>query len=408
MPDSPDATVIEAAPPSAPAPAAPPPAQPAASTPGIERFMADVMKGVDESPAKPAAKPEAKPAAESKPSPVKPEAKVEAKPGEKQPDKGTVKPPEPKVESSADLRKRLAEVEKSDKARLTEIETLRKQNEDYQKRRFITPEIEKEIEDNKQEMAFLKKQIAESHYERSADFKRDFADPFNTAFKDAINTALEYPITNNDDGTTRAATKADFQRVAGAPLADRAAVARQLFGDNALSVLSDVRELDRLRSKANQAIRAHSENWDSSAKDLKRQQDDNQKAYDGFRNQSRQQLTEKYPEVFGESPDDPELAEAWKSGSEFVDRAASIGPDVPLEERAAYVEVIRARAAAFPRMHKENSKLKSKVTELETELAKFRASDPGEITDKGAIQKGGEIKPLGLDAMVDGFKSMDQ
>lgn len=408
MPDSPDATVIEAAPPSAPTQAAPTPSQPAASTPGIERFMADVMKGVDESPVKAAAKPETKPAAESKPAPAKPEAKVETKPGEKTPDKGAVKPPELKVESSADLRKRLAEVEKSDKARLTEIETLRKQNEDYQKRRFITPEIEKEIEDNKQEMAFLKRQIAESHYERSADFKRDYADPFNNAFKDAINTALEYPITNNEDGTTRAATKADFQKVAGAPVSERAAIARQLFGDNALSVLSDARELDRLRSKANEAIRAHSEKSDSSAKELQRRQDEDQKAYDGFRNLRRQELAEKYPEVFGESPDDPELTEAWKSGTEFVDRLASTAQDMPLEERAAYVEVIRARAAAFPRMHKENSKLKSKVTELEVELAKFRACDPGEAAEKGAIQKGGEVKPLGLNSMVDVFRDMDQ
>lgn len=370
--------------------------------------MADVMKGVDESPAKPAAKSEAKPVAESKPAPVKPEAKVEAKPGEKPPDKGTVKPPEPKVESSADLRKRLAEVEKSDKARLAEIETLRKQNEDYQKRRFITPEIEKEIEDNKKEMAFLKQQVAESAYERSDDFKRHYADPFNTAFKDAIETAIQFTITNESDGTTRQATRSDFLKVTGAPVSERAAIARQLFGDNALSVLSDARELDRLRKSANDSIRAHSEKLQVSEKDRQRQQDDAQKAYDEFRNQSRQQLTEKYPEVFGESPDDPELAEAWKSGSEFVDRAASIGPDVPLEERAAYVEVIRARAAAFPRMHKENSKLKSKVTELEAELAKFRASDPGEATDKGAIQKGGEVKPLGLNTLLDGFKDMDQ
>lgn len=398
MPDSTESAVIESAPP-APTQVAAPPAPAAAPKAGIDKFMADVMSGVEDVPAKP----QAKQVAESKPAPAKPEAKPAAPP-----DKGSVKPPEPKVESSADLRKRLAEVEKSDKARLTEIETLRKQNEDYQKRRFITPEIEKEIEENKQEMAFLKRQIAESHYERSDDFKRHYADPFNTAFADAINTAIQFTITNENDGTTRAATRTDFLKVTGAPLSERAAIARQLFGDNALSVLSDARELDRLRKSANDAIRAHSEKSDSSAKDRQRQQDDDQKAYDGFLLLSKQQLAEKYPAVFGESPDDPELAEAWKTGSEFVDRLPIVAPDMPLEDRAAYVAVVRARAAAFPRMHKENSKLKSKVTELEAELAKFRASDPGELTDKGEIQKGGEIKPKGVNSLLDGFKDMDQ
>ena len=397
MPDA--STITPEASPSAP------PAAPESS--GINKFMADFVTGMDndKTPETPPQTPSPAPdkTAGKPATPTKADAPKDTP---KPPPEKSTTPPAAKPEGASDLRRRLEEVTKQDKARASEIETLKKQNEDLGKRRFVTPEIEKEMEQNREEISRLKKERAEVAFERSDEFKQKYVEPYQQSLESAIAAASEYTIPTDDVGGSRKATKSDFLKVAGAHPSERSAVARQLFGDNALAVLADVRDLERLRTTANQAIKQHSEGFEARQKEESAKLTEHQKQYEGLRNLSRQQLVEKFPEYFGESADDPELTEAWKSGQEFVDRAANLAPEMPLEDRAAYIEVLRARAAAFPRILKQMSKVQSKVKELETELSKYRSSEPGNETEKAGDKKTDSDKPKGIKGMMAEFDNL--
>lgn len=351
-------------------------------------------------------KPEAtKPAPEVKPktdATTKPEPKAEAKPDTSK----TTDKPEPKTTIAPELRKRLAEVEQSDKAKAAEIESLRKQNAEYQNRRYVTPEMEKEIEANKAQMAELRRQLAETAYEKSDEFKQKYIEPYSQAKAAALEMVEQYQVTIDEDGNTRPATKADFLRVAQALPGERAAIARKLFGENSLNVLADIRDLERMSREANNAIKQHRDVLEAKTKQEQEAWEGNQKQFESARQLSRQQLAQEFPEFFGE-PEDPDLAEAWKKGNEFVDSAAQRAADMSAEERAAVSEVMRARAAWFPRGHKENTKLKAENAQLKEELAKYRASDPGNIGERGdAKPKGDEDLTGGSESLVKRFEKM--
>lgn len=360
--------------------------------------MADVTTATQK-PEPSKASPEAKPKAETTP---KTEAKTETKPEASKP----AEKPEPKTTIAPELRKRLAEVEQSDKAKAAEIEALRKQNSEYQNRRYVTPEMEKEIEANKAQMAELRRQLAETAYEKSDEFKQKYIEPYNQAKAAALEMVEQYQVTIDEDGNTRPATKSDFLRVAQALPGERAMIARKLFGENSLNVLADIRDLERMSREANNAIKQHRDGLDAKTKQEQETWEGTQKQFESARQLSRQQLAKEYPEFFGE-PEDPELAEAWKKGNEFVDSAAQRAADMSAEERAAVSEVMRARAAWFPRGHKENTKLKAELAEVKAELEKYRASDPGNIGERGdAKPKGDDDLSGGSESLVKRFEKM--
>jgi len=325
------------------------------------------------------------PKGEAAPKAEKPTAPTPPKPPEKKTEatKPTTPKPEGKVDGIEQVRRRLEEVQKSEKEKLAEIETLRKQNEEYNKRRFVTPEMEAEIEQNKKEIADLRKSIAESHYEKSDEFKKQYVEPYTQARDSAVEAAKSYIITNDEDGTTRQATADDFARVMNAPRSERAGIAQKLFGINGLNVLADIRDMERIRQQAEVAIKNHRDSLEGKSKEQENQSREMEKQYMTHREASRRQLAEEFPQFFSEPADDPEAADAWKKGLEFVDNAAQRMKDMSVDERAAVAEVMRARAAWFPRGHKELTRTKAKVAELEAELAKYRGSDPGSEKEKG-------------------------
>lgn len=335
-------------------------------------------------PAAPAAEPKATPEPDAKP---KAEPKSDPKRGPEkprtfQPEKNADKPADKTVEKPAkedagSLRKRLSEISNSESALRKEIESFKKQNQELSQRRIITPEVEQEMEANRQQIATMRQQMAEVAYERSDEFKRQFRDPWDNSLKIAIAAAEQMPILNEDGEVARQATPADFWKVASAPIGERARVARTLFGDNAIAVLSDIKDLERIKAASDHALRAHREDFTGKQKFEAERFQQQQRAYASQRDNARRELSEKYPDYFGASESDPESNEALKRGFEFVDNAAANGDKMPLEERAAYAEVVRARAAWFLRGHKELTRAKAKIDSLEAELTKLRGSDPG-------------------------------
>lgn len=364
--------------------------------------MADVTKAIETpEPPKDDAPPPDKPTAAPKPEPAKPSA---TKPADKPLEKPGDKPATPPKEDGGTLRRKLEDALKSEKTRLQEIETLRKQNEELSKKRHITPEMEAEIEENKKQIAEYRKQIAEVSYERSDEFKKQFKDPWENTLKDTIKIVAQLPIVAEDGEAPRKATDADFAKVANAHISERAAIAQQLFGPNALLVLNRIDKLESITEASNQAIREHREQFEVKQKGQQEKWQSEQKAYLEHRENSRRELVEKYPKFFAEDPEDPEGSEALKKGFEFVDKALERAAEMTVEEQAAHSEVVRARAGWFLRGHRQVTKLSKEVESLKAELAKYRASDPGG-EEKGDAR--GE-KPAATDELPKGIEGLSE
>lgn len=363
-----------------------PPNEAPAST-GITSFMTDVMKGV-ETPGSPAAPSETKAETEvpdkpsSKPA-EKPAVKSEVKPPAKQPDKPV---PEKPRDDVAQLRKRKDELEAYEKRAKSEITKLQQDNKALAEKRYVTPEMQKEIDDNKAEMTRLKTHLAEAAYEYSDEYKARFVEPWQRTLQStlAMVDQMATPV-DEETGQSRKTTSADFQRVFSAPVGEQADVAHKLFGTNALRIIAQIDRLNELKQQAESAVKSQREGLDGKRKQFEEFQKQEHQKYSSLRDQSRAELVEKYPQFFAPDEADPEASEALASGFAFVDKAAEKAHELSPDERAAYAEVIRARAAWFPRGFKELSKAKEKISSLESELSKYRASDPGSDKDKGTV-----------------------
>lgn len=364
--------------------------------------MADVTKAIETpEPPKADAPPADKPPVAPKAEPAKPAA---TKPADKPLEKPGDKPAAPPKEDGGTLRRKLEDALKSEKTRLQEIETLRKQNEELSKKRHITPEMEAEIEENKKQIAEYRKQIAEVSYERSDEFKKQFKDPWENTLKDTIKIVAQLPIVAEDGEAPRKATDADFAKVANAHISERAAIAQQLFGPNALLVLNRIDKLESITEASNQAIREHREQYEVKQKsEMEKFKQENEIFLEKLGGYNKE-LSEKYPKFFGEDPEDPASNEAYKKGLEFWDQITQKIAEMPPDEKAAHNALLRARTGWFFRGHHNNQKLEKENASLKAELAKYRASDPGG-EEKGDAR--GE-KPAATDELPKGIEGLSE
>jgi chromosome segregation ATPase len=378
---------------------------------GIEGMMNDVMTGVDAAdPPKPDAKPDKaepppkadKPVTQpkdAKPAPVKPDpAKPAAKPADK--------PPEKPANDMNQLRRRHDELLANEKKNKAEIQRLQEETKTLAAKRYLTPEIEKEIEENKAEIVRLKTHVAEAAYEHSDEFKSKYVEPWQRTLQGtlAMVEQMSTPAFTDENGNeypARKTTQADFQRVLAAPVGEQSEMAQKLFGANALRILTQIDKLNDLKQQAEASIKAQATTLEGKRKQMESWEKEQRQKYTTLRESARQELVEKYPQFFAPDETDPEASEALAAGFAFVDKASNGAEDLSPDERAAYSEVIRARAAWFPRGFRQLSKLQEKVKSLEDELAKYRESDPGSGREKADVKE----KPSEFGTGIEGLAS---
>lgn len=385
-------------------------ATPPSPTGGIDSFMSDFSdEAVSETAPAAPAKPAEAPKTEAKPPAAKPEAKAPEKPAEKPPEKKAEPAKEqPKKEPNDQLRARLeSTLAENKKLREVEIANLQKENKELQAKRFVTPEMEKEIEENKAEITRLKTAVAESAYERSDEYKQKFYDPYVQTRDSAIALVEQLSIpTLDEEGkvvSTRKATREDWNRVARADVSEQAEIAQKLFGANALRVLSKIESLERIQADSQRAIAQHREGFEAKHKEATQRSVQEHQTITKYREESRQEIVDKFPQFFGEDANDPDAIEALKKGFELVDSADN-ADRMPPADRAALAEVIRHRAAWFTRGHREIQQKDAKIKSLEEELSKYRASDPGSGKEKpGEVEKKSEFPGSGLESLAAEF-----
>lgn len=388
-------------------------APPAAETGGIDSFMSDVMQGIEETPASP---PPAAPAAPKDPPapPAKPAEAVKATPAPKaepakpaaKPPEAPAKPPEKPKEDMNQLRRRHDELLAERKKTQSEVAKLQEENRALAGKRYVTPEMEKEIEDNKAEIKRLKAEFEEAAYERSEPFKKEYVARYQRVQDSALAAVQHFPVTTkrlDENGETqtanRASTPADYWKVRNADPSERAQIARELFGDNALTLLTEIRELDRIKSDADMAVKQRGESQAENAKQAEIQQRESTRKYNELRDSSRAEIVERYPQLFAPDESNPEESEALAKGFEFADKLAN-GNSLSPDERAAMAEVARAKLAWFNRGNYKITKLTEKVASLESELAKYRGTDPGAGKENGSVETRADDDGTGIEGMA--------
>lgn len=257
--------------------------------------------------------------------------------------------------------------------------------------------LEEQLAKHTEERTGYEKTIAELDYRKSSEFNEKFVTRYQRTVQQGVEFAKQLKIVDEVGDPVREATEADFNAVKNATPTNRRAVAKQLFGENAADVVDYVRELDKIRAEADDAVRSHAENHAKIKTERTQKEAEEGSLFKQMRSDSEKLLETKYPNLFSTDhyKDQPELQKALADGYSYVDEAAEKAAQMSPDERAAKVSVVRARAASFPLLWTQNKSLKSQVDALTEELKKYRATDPGSAPSKPAGTPAGEPEATG-------------
>lgn len=231
----------------------------------------------------------------------------------------------------------------------------------------------------------LEEEISYRDYTKSSEFAEKYKKPFESKLAQVYRNIQDLSVTT-EDGTERAATQADFDKVLEAPNSHARELARKLFGDDFREVLQYRRELNELQQNADNEMK----NWREKAQERAATKAAEQRKFremsEATFKKSIDNYTQKYPEWFGEVENDAELNEALHKGFEATDRAQD--PSLPLEERIDLLAATRLKAASFGRLVMQIKRLQAKVAEQEESLKSYEQSTPGEGRGQRAASVG--------------------
>ena len=378
-----------------PAPASPPPAAPAPQAPSMASALAE-FDTIASPPAKAPASAPKPPEGGKTPEPPKPSA---------------VTPPKPEPKGEAQLRKRLAEVERErDQIRTkntTEITTLQDKMKVLESKRYWTPEEEKRYKTMEDRQQTLEAELYTRDYRASPEFTEKFQKRADRVF-DKVNKELKGMTVKYQDGEedkTRAANIADFTRIRALndSLSEQRKLAKSLFGEDADIVLSHARELSTIEEEANEEIATRQKTYAETRKQAEERQANEAREYQNHRTTFEKQIIEKYPQHFGEDPANPEVNEALKQGLGFIDATIAGAGKMNVEERAMKNSLVRLMAGSWQRNIVRIRQLESKIEELTGDLGKLRKSDPGSGGAAPPLHSGVALRPKGIEGMAAEF-----
>lgn len=263
-----------------------------------------------------------------------------------------------------------------------------------------------------QEVARLKKSNEEyegelrlTKYERSSDFREKFEKPAQQATARAYAKVtqlfvLEPNPDDPDNPKERQASKADFDEVYG-QASDGLAwkIAKQKFGEAAPQVMGHREKVRELWENAYAAVEEHKAKGGEREQAMNALTHQQQIARNGAWQKVNDTFAKKNPELFGERDGDQEGNELIAKAAAFVDTVFSSDRNNYTPEQQIAMDA-RARnwALAFPRMRRDNQKLKADLAEAQKTIETLRGSGPGKPVPGS---EGGEKKPKTMDEAFD-------
>ena len=369
--------------------AAPEPTKPAESEPKPEEKPAGEKPA--EAPEKPAEKPKPapKPAAAKQVEPPKPAAKPAAKPDTKPVDFD-----DPKI-SAPELRKHLKDLssrlDTTTKEKEKTVRDLQSQIDGFKQKRFWTEDDQKLLESAQKRLTEAESRLHAVDYTQSPEYldkyKKRLDEIWKTASEEVVGLQVLLPPVEGEEQKYRPANSADLLQVVDAPATQRMAIAKKLFGDDRDTVLGWAREIDLIRREASRAVAEKQSGYEKTMKERAAQDTQTQRQLQEFIHKSTESLAQKFPDIFAPPEDDPEAADALKRGFQFVDEFVNKQGEMNINEKAARTAIIRAQAAAYPRLVHDVRKLRAEVERLTSENAKLLGQDPANMGGEGG---GGE------------------
>lgn len=399
------ATAASVMPGAAPAESAPPKAGSSMSDAfGALEYQGKTLQEVEaEPPAKsrpmvPQKPAPAKSVAPAKAAPAK-TATPEAKPGE------PAKAPEVKPGEAAAPQKpstgwqRFHEAEK-------EIKTLKSRLEEKEKASAIGddhPEMVRmrnEIASRETRLNQVEEHLRYKDYEASREFQEQYHKPYLSTAETATQRAVQMKVTD-DNGSVRNLTPQEFWSIVHIDDADAAInAAEKLFGEGSAKANFVIERRNEILQAHQRAEMAKADFKKTAKERAAKEQDEFNRLSLDRAAQFRKHMTdgmEKEPELFKPVEGDDEGNALLEKGYSLVDRVFKGGaPDkegeapMAAEQMIAAHADIRNKAAAFPRLAHKYAAMKTRMAEMEQELADYRASGPeaGQVAgDKG---KGGD------------------
>lgn len=324
--------------------------------------------------------------------PADPKAKTDDKPTAQPKDQPPGKPPEkPALSGPAQLRNRLAEIEKEYSGFKTtaaqEQEKLKRQLAEYEKRPYLTKEQQQRYDALEQRSKDLEAELYSRDYRESPEFAEKYQRRWESSYKSAVQRVNGLTVEDEDketgEKTARRVTEADFNRVRMADPAEQFPIAEKLFGRYAYVVMQDINALRSIEESANEEIQNRHKTFHSKRQELVRTLEKQSEEYRAAHEAIDRELVSKYPGYFGENKENPEITAALQHGLKTVDEAMSAAESMTPAMRAAKAAVIRRWAGAFPSLVLQLKRMETKLKEKDDELAKYRASDPGSGGDGG-------------------------
>lgn len=388
---------------------------------GTAELAADLMKSF--TPAAPAPTP-----APATQEPAKKEDKpATPAPAPKTPERGAPAPapakdvdPDDAKLTASDLRRELKRLKESGtltvKERDKQIGELQDRISGFEKRRYWTDQDLQLHEAATKRLSQLESELYSRDYATSPEYKSKYQDRFDEIWKEASQEILGMTVRFQDGVdeeqkpkySERPATVKDLLAVVDAPVSERIAIAKRLFGDEKEPVLQWARDINSIRKEATKAIEEKRNGYASEITSRNQKfQEANQKL-GSFVQQMTAHLEKTYPDIFSAPADKPELGDALKKGFQFVDESSAKMMDYDINTRAARAAVVRSMAGAFPRLLMDNNQLRARVKELETTLGKYEGTDPSNLggagggAPAGSGDKGGGSDDLAreLDALA--------
>jgi hypothetical protein len=254
----------------------------------------------------------------------------------------------------------------------------------------------------------LENEIRHVNYRKSKEFVEQYQQPYEQAWRNAIDDLQELVVTN-DDGTSRVATAQDMIALSNMPLGQARATAKQWFGDSADDVMAHRRTIRELSEKQNKALedsvkfgseRDQQRTAEREAQ-MKARSEETAKVWTAINSEAVQKYEFLRP-IEGEVERNEKLEKAAK----FVDEtfALNVNQAKTQEERDQIIRrhaALRNRAIGFSVLKHENTTLKAELEALREELKQFQGSEPTGGEPRGGSS--GEPAADTLDGAVAGL-----